>query len=137
MVRYRRGSFSIEKFQKKVSTVFTVNDMVTIDANGFLDKSSATSPRVLGLIQKTIASTDGDYASATEVPVLLPESNTIFEFDVSTGTAAQTDVGELVDLDDENSIDVVDSTFDIVEVTKFLSTTKVEGRFSIKSGAAG
>lgn len=137
MVRYKRGNFSIEKFQKKVSTAFAMNDMVTIDVNGFLDKSNATSARVLGLIQKTIASTDSDYASATEVPVLLPESNTIFEFDVSTGTVAQTDVGELVDLDDENSIDVVDSTFDIVEVTKMLSTTKVEGRFSIKSGAAG
>ena len=126
----------VEWYQKKASTTFTFNDLVYIDGDGFLIKAvdgSAITP--LGLIQKTIAATDSDYASATKVPVLVPGPDAEFLCDVSTGTAAQTDVGEWIDIDDHNSVDVGASTYDIFFVTRFISTTQVVAKMAKKSGA--
>ena len=123
-------------YPKLASTTFTFNDLVYIDGDGYLIKAvdgAAITP--IGLIQKTIAATDTDYASATRVPVLVPGPDAEFELDVTTGTAAQTDVGEWIDIDDHNSVDVAASTYDIFFVTKFVSATKVIGKMAKKSGA--
>ena len=126
----------VEWYQKKASTTFTFNDLVYIDGDGFLIKAvdgAAITP--LGLIQKTIAATDSDYASATRVPVLVPGPDAEFLCDVSTGTAAQTDVGEWIDIDDHNSVDVSASTYDIFFVTRYVSGTQVIAKMAKKSGA--
>lgn len=127
----------IEFYQKLASTTFTFNDLVYIDGDGFLIKAVDGAAIVpLGLIQKTIAATDSDYASATRVPVLVPGPDAEFLCDVSTGTAAQTDVGEWIDIDDHNSVDVAASTYDIFFVTRFVSGTQVVAKMAKKSGAA-
>ena len=127
----------IEFFQKKASQAFSFNDLVYVDSNGFLDLAADGANFVpLGLIQKAIASTDSDYASATRVPVLVPGENAEFLCDVSTGSAAQTDVGEWIDIDDEDSVDVSASTYDIFFVTGVVSATQVIAKMAKKSGVA-
>lgn len=127
----------VEFYQKVASTAFAFNDLVYVDSNGFITPAVDGAAIVpLGLIQKTIAATDSDYASNTRVPVLVPGPDAEFLCDVSTGTAAQTDVGEWIDIDDENSVDVSASTYDIFFVTRFISTTQVVAKMAKKSGAA-
>lgn len=136
MITPFRGKFHTEWYPKKVSTAFTMNDLVFIDSNGFLDKCTSTTATCMGLIQKTVASTDSDYATATMVPVLVGETDAEFLCDVDTGTAAQTDCGEGIDLTDHNGVDVTASTYDIFFVTKFISTAQVVAKMHKKSGAA-
>ena len=127
----------LQWYPKKASTTFTFNDLVFLDTDGYLDKAADGTLFVpTGLIQKTIAATDSDYASATRVPVLVPGAHAEFECDVSSGSAAQTDVGEWIDIDDHNSVDVGASTYDIFLVTRVISATKVIAKMAIKSGAA-
>lgn len=127
----------IEFYQKKVSTAIAFNEMVYIDANGFVAPAvDITTDTLLGLCQKTIATTDSDYAVATRIPVLVPGPNAVFLFDVTTGSAAQTDVGENIDIDDSKNVDVVASTYDLVHVVGIISATQVLGKMNLKSGVA-
>lgn len=132
-----RGDFHTEWYPKVVSTAFAMNDLVYLDGNGYLTPAVDGANIVpLGLIQKVVAATDSDYATATLVPVLVGDKDAEFLCDVSTGTAAQTDVGEWVDIDDANSVDVNASTYDVFLVTKVISTTQVVAKLAVKSGAA-
>lgn len=132
-----KGKFHVEHYPKVASTAFAFNDLVYLDANGYLTPAvDGANIVALGLIQKTIAATDSDYASNTVVPVLVGEKDSEFLCDVSTGTAAQTDVGEHIDIDDANSVDVAASTYDIFFVTKYISSTQVVAKLNVKGGAA-
>jgi len=139
-VNFYRGGYHIEWYPKTASTEYAMNDMVTILSTasgvGTLAKVTSSSTQIYGLIQKKISSTDSDYASATLVPVLVGETDAEFSFDVSTGTAATTDIGEYIDADDENSVDVDAYTVGIVKVTGILSTTKIIGKIAKKGGVA-
>lgn len=137
MIKPYKGKFHTEWYPKVASTAFAMNDLVYLDGDGYLTPAVDGSNIVsLGLIQKTIAATDDDYASTTMVPVLVGDKDAEFLCDVSTGTAAQTDVGEWIDIDDANSVDVAASTYDIFFVTKYISTTQVVAKLGVKSGAA-
>lgn len=129
-----RGKFHVEHYPKKVSTAFAMNDLVYLDSNGYLDKCTSTTATCVGLIQKVVASTDSDYASATMVPVLVGDTDA--EFLCEASGAAQTDVGEAIDLTDENTVDVANSTYDIFFVTKVISATSIVAKMMKKSGAA-
>lgn len=127
----------LEWFKKLASTTFTFNDLVYFDGDGFLIKAVDGAAIVpVGLIQRTVAATDSDYASATKVPVLVPGADAVFLCDVSTGSAATTDIGEWIDIDDHNSVDVGASTYDIFFVTGIVSATVVLAKMAKKSGAA-
>ena len=125
----------IEFYPKVVSTEFAFNDLVYVDANGYLTPAIDGANIVpVGLIQKTIASTDSDYATATRVPVLVAGPDAEYLCDVSTGSAAQTDVGEHIDIDDANSVDVSASTYDLFYVTDIISSSKVIAKLNKKFG---
>lgn len=127
----------LEWYKKLASTTFTFNDLVYIDANGYLIKAvDGVAIIPVGLIQRTITATSDDYASATKVPVLVGGSEAEYLCDVGTGTAAQTDIGEWIDIDDHQNVDVVATTYDIFFVTGIISTTKVIAKMAKKSGAA-
>ena len=116
---------SIEFYPKAVSETFTFSDMVYLSGDGYVTKAVDGASFVpLGLI------------SATRVPVLVPGPDAIFECDVTTGTAAATDVGEWIDIDDHNSVDVAASTYDLFFVTKVISGTVVLAKMAKKSGVA-
>ena len=134
MIKHYKGGAHIEWYPKTASTAYAFNDAVTILSTvagvGTLAKVVDGSTYIYGLIQQTIASTDSDYAVASLVPVLVGDVDSEFVFDVSTGSAATTDIGEMCDLDDENSLDVTDHTTGQVRITKVLSATKVVGKFN-------
>lgn len=137
MITPYKGKFHIEYFPKVVSTEFAFNDLVYVDADGYLTPAvDGAAIKVVGQIQKTIASIDSDYATATSVPVLVGDKDAEYLCDVSTGTAAQTDVGEHIDIDDANSVDVTASTYDIFFVTGLISDSKVIAKLNVKGGAA-
>lgn len=128
------GEANIHPYKKAASEAFALNDVVTRDSSGYLTKATATTPRaeVLGLIQRTVVSTDSDYASNTMVEVDVPEGKEDeFDFDVGTGSAVQSMVGKKFDLKDENELDVNAQLTKLVEIKRVLSTTKVRGYFRI------
>ena len=123
----------LEHYPKAASEAFAFNDIVGINTSGYLTKyTDGASFPMLGLIQKTIAATDSDYASNTRVPVLVAGAEAEYLCDVSTGTAAQTDVGEYIDVDDHNSVDVASSTNNDFYVTQFISTVLVVAKMTRK-----
>ena len=134
MIKPYKGKFHVEWFPVTVSTEFAYNDMVTILSTvagvGTLDKAIDGSTALYGLIQQDIASTDSDYATARKVPVLVGEADSTFIFDVGTGSAATTDIGEMVGLDNEYEIDVTDYTEGPVRITDIISTTQVIGKIN-------
>ena len=128
----------MEYYAKKASTVFTHGDAVAPDGltetegsndNAF-DEQLADDPTILGIIQRTTAATDSDYASETKVPLLIDEFG-IWEVPVATGTAAAGDEQGYVDLDDtaiETSLDITGSTEDHFFITDYISGTSVRGK---------
>jgi hypothetical protein len=134
MITPYRGKFHVEWYPVTVSTEFDFNDMVTILSTvagvGTLAKVADGSTRVIGLIQQKISSTDADYATARKVPVLVGDADAEFLADVSTGSAATTDIGEMIGFDDEDSVDVTDYTEGQFLVTGVISTTQVTGKFN-------
>ena len=124
-----------EWYLKAASETFTFNDAVGINTSGYVTKFVAGSAfPILGLIQETVAATDSDYASNTKVPVLVAGVEAEYLFDVDTGTAAQTDVGEYIDLVDHNGVNVGASSNNDVHVTQFVSAALVVGKFVNKVG---
>ena len=125
----------IEWFKKKASAALTVNDLVQIDANGFVLRAvDASTLTVIGLVLKTVASSD---TTTDKVPVLVTGPDAVFLCDVGTGTAAQEDVGQFIDIDDHLLVDVDATTYGIFYVVGFVSTTKVLCKLAKKSGPLG
>jgi len=115
--------------QKKASTAYQVGDILTVDSNGFLVPGGAGIP--VGICNEEITSASADYASTRDLVYSGYKMDDYFEFPVITGTATQTLVDELVDIDatDFRGLDVTASTNNQVRVTRILSTTLVEGQF--------
>ena len=99
MIKRVSGTPNLILVPKKASVAFVNGGAVTFDGGtGFIKPLVATDPSVFGILQQTIASTDGDYASNTPVSVDQGDLSTVWEVDVSNGGAATpfaaTDVGQ-------------------------------------------
>lgn len=99
MLKRISGQPNLMLVSKKASTAFPNGSAITFDAaTGFVKPLVATDPSVFGVIQQTISSTDGDYASNTPVLVDQGALDQVWEIDVSNGGAATpfaaTDVGQ-------------------------------------------
>lgn len=135
-----RGKFHVEWYPKTASEAFTDGDMVTIlntaAGTGYLTSATSSSAQVIGTIQKTVASTDSDYASTTKVPVLVGNTDAEWLFNAASG-GAQTEVGQFVDLSNDLLVDLGTAyTYGVVQVTEVISGTQVVGKLSKKSGPA-
>lgn len=121
---------------KAASETFAFNDVVGINTSGYVTKFlDGSAFPILGLCQKAITATSSDYASNTKLPVLVAGEEAEYLCDVSTGTAAQTDVGEYIDVDDQNSVDVGATTNNDLFVTQFISGTLLVAKMVNKVGA--
>ena len=134
MIKPYKGHFHTEWYPKLASSstsCWEMNDLTYLDANGYLISAiDGADLNPIGLVQKVTTSTDSDYASATMVPVLVGDEDAEYLCDVTTGTAAQEDVGQWIDIDDENSVDVDASTYQLFFVTKVISATQVVAKMS-------
>lgn len=133
--RYK-GKTKVMYFPVKTSTAFTAGDLVVWgtggDAGLIIPATSATTKN-LGVIKKTIASTDSDYATARLVPVEVPvEKYVEWVADVTSGLVVG-DIGLYVDLTDARTVDRAASTVDALLCTGVISSTK--GTFVIADSA--
>jgi len=111
--------------QKAASTAFAVGDFVTVNSSGFLIPGG--SGTVKGICNETITSADADYASTRDLNYTAFKADDVFEVPVATGTATQTLVGELVDVDatDKGAADVTASTNNQLEVVRVINDTTI------------
>src|SRR3990167_10809658 len=65
-----RGEFQYDWQAKTASQVFTIGAIVDI-VSGLITVCTITRAPHSGVIQKTVVSTDADYASATVLPVMI------------------------------------------------------------------
>jgi len=132
----RQGKTKILWLNVTVSTAFTKGAIVAWSSGYLIPATSSTAPSThAGVIQKTIAATDSDYATARLVPVEVPvENNVVWEGDVTSGLVAA-DRGLFQDLTDSLTVNRGASTYDTVQCVKVLSTTK--GHFILNLGIAG
>lgn len=86
---------------------------------------------IRGVLVKTIASTDADYATARKVPVLVPlDRHCVWEAD-GTGTFVATDIGTEFGISDSATVDKAETTADCFLMTEFISATKIRGYLKI------
>jgi len=100
--------------------------------SGLVATATTQSTEHVGIILEGVASTDSDFAtSAVKVCVEVPlEPSCEFEATV-TGTLLTTDIGNIYDLSDANTVNQDGTTYGVVLCKGFISATK--GRFSLNS----
>ena len=136
---YRDDNCRIEYYPKTASTAFAFGELVMAGTSGQLEVMTDGANVVqLGRVMKTVAATDSDYADTTRLPVEVCGPNAEYLCDIGNGTGATGDVGEFIDLDGNGTpsqnVDVSNSTFDVLEVTQFISTTQVICKFNSITG---
>ena len=127
----RKGGTKTIYLPVTTSTAFTKDTLVTF-SGGYITAAAAgtASADIVGVIRKTIASTDSDYATARFVPVEVPtERFTVWEADVTSGLVAA-DVLKEVDLTDAGTVDRSASSVKAVRCVQRISATK--GLFLVK-----
>ena len=124
------GNVQIDYFPKLASTAIGMGAALIPNASGFATVATSTSTRVLGTSLRVVASTDADYASATLIPVIVPDTSAVFLADVGTGTLTTAMIGNQYDLKDSVSIDVTGTSHKQVTVVGFVSASKALVRFT-------
>jgi hypothetical protein len=76
----------LKPVQKKASTVMTANTFGTYDSAGRLQVATSASTSIQAIIQRTVASTDSDYADTTTVLVDVPREGDEFIIDTSASS---------------------------------------------------
>ena len=131
----KQGKTKFMYFPVLVSTEMDAGSLMYVDTSvGTVTVSTTTSAGAVtvGVLRDTIASTDSDYATARTVAVEVPvEKYVIWEGDV-TASLATTDIGKFLDLTNAYTVNPSDSAYDIVQCTKYISTTK--GEFILNIG---
>jgi hypothetical protein len=120
-----KGKTKTAWYPVTASTAFTKGDIVSFSSGYLIPATSSTAASThIGVIKKTIATTDADYASARLVPVEVPvEKNVEWRAPVTSGLVAA-DVGLLVDLTDAGTINRGASSVDAAQVRGVISSTQ-------------
>lgn len=117
-------------YPKAASTAFTKNTLVYFNASGYITPAITTSGDHVGIVLKSVASTDADYALNTLLAVEIPFGKMEeFEADATSLTAAK--VGTTMDLSDAGTVNGAATSKKVVTLTKYISATK--GRFVLNS----
>lgn len=124
------GSAKIEHYPKTASTTLYANSIVSTTSGQLIAGTSATASHV-GIITRGSATGDiyGDFASATNIPVIVPSQDAIFEADATGLTAALVDTA--MDLTDSLTVNGAANSHHAVTLVKYISATK--GWFKINS----
>lgn len=126
------GAVKTEWFPVTTSTALVKGTLVEF-TSGLIAAADAdeTAVNVVGVLKKTIATTDTDYASARNVPVLVPvHRHVIWEAD-GTGTFAATDIGTEFGISDSATVDKAETTTVCFKMTGFISASKIRGYLKI------
>jgi len=120
------------------STTFSAGGLVAWSSGYLVEATSSSAPSTIaGVIRHSIAATDSDYATARLVEVEVPvENNVLWEADV-TATLVVADRGLYCDLTDNLTVNRAASTYDVVQVVKYISTTKADVILNIGVSGCG
>lgn len=127
-----KGRTKTEWFPVTTSTALVKGTLVEF-TSGLIAAADAdeTAGGVRGVLVKTIATTDADYATARKVPVMVPlDKHVVWEAD-GTGTFAATDIGVEYGISDSATVDKAETTTVHFLMTEFLSATKIRGYLKI------
>ena len=132
----KQGKTKTMYYGVTTSTAIAQGALVAFSSGLLIAATSSIAGNLMpGVLKKAIAATDADYASARLVGVEVPvEKNVVWEADV-TATLVAADVGLYCDLTDSLTVNRGASTYDIAQVTKFLTTTKAEVVLNIGTDA--
>lgn len=126
----RQGKTKTMLLPVTTSTALTKDTLVTFSSGLLIAATSSTAAAdIVGVVRKTIASTDSDYATARLIPVDVPvERYTVWEG--TTASAVSTDIGIETDLTDAGTVNRGATSVKAVRMNKLLSATR--GLFWIK-----
>lgn len=112
-------------FPRPASQAFTKGDLVYTNTSGQVIPADATSARHVGVIKKTVATTDDDYATADVlVPVEVPIERWV-QWRVTAVAAVADDILEEVDLTNAGAANRSASSKDALLVTQVISATEL------------
>lgn len=107
------------------STVMTSGQLVAYSAGLLVSATSGTLvANLVGVLRKTIASTDSDYATARNVPVEVPLDKNV-EWEADTASAVAADIGAEVDLTDALTINRGASSIKVAQIREVPTASKV------------
>ena len=91
-----------------------------------------TADNIAGVLAKTIAAVDTDYATARKVPVTVPvERHVLWEADAVGFTVGGTDEGVEYGLSNSDTVDFTETTAKSFKVIQVVSATKVRGYLKV------
>ena len=128
----KQGKTKLMWLPVTASTALSANSLVAWSSGRLIAATAATAGNVIaGVIRHAITSADSDYATTRDVEVEVDvEKRVTWEADV-TATLVVADVGLYCDLTDASTVDRAASTYDIVQIAKFISTTKADVHLNI------
>lgn len=120
------------------STAISKGALLAWSSGKLIAATSTTAPSTIaGVSVRSIVSTDTDYASDRLIPVEVPvELGVVWTADV-TATAVASDQGLYCDLTDSLTVNRGGSTYDVVQIVKFLTTVKCDVLLNIGTFGCG
>jgi len=134
----KQGKTKIMWLSVTTSTAISKGALVAWSSGYLIAATSTTAPSTIaGVLARAIAATDSDYATARLVPVEVPcETGVVWNADV-TATCVIADQGLYCDLTDSLTVNRGGSTYDVVQIVKFLTTTKADVLLNIGTFGCG
>lgn len=105
-IERRNNAKNVQFFAKAASTAIGIDDILTINAAGFVAPAVAASANLIGLSMERVASTDSDFAGTRKISVDVPSGAQQFIIDTTGASVAQTMVGEFFDLSNSTTLNV-------------------------------
>lgn len=131
--RLHKGKTKTMWLPVTTSTAMVKGDVVEFTSGLIALADADETNAVFGVIKKTIASTDADYADARRVPVEVPVQRfCVWEVEDLSGTFSASDIGAEYGLTDANTVDQTETTNAVFLVTEFVSTTLIRGLLKVK-----
>ncbi len=130
--RRYKGKTKFEWIPVTTSTALLKGTLVEF-TSGLIAAADAdeTAGGVRGVLVKTIAATDADYASTRLVQVEVPvDRHVVWEAD-GTGTFVATDIGAEYGISDSATVDKAETSTVHFLMTQFLSASKIRGYLKI------
>lgn len=117
-------------FPMPASLALVAGTLVEI-ASGVISASDDNDTQIEGILAKTYATTDSDYASAKLAPVEVPVERHVIVRTENTASFVSTDVGAEYGISDASTVDHSDTSNKVFKVVRVISASIVEGYLKI------
>jgi hypothetical protein len=122
----------IEMYMRAASTAYPIDSLVAADGDNSTQAfvvATASTVQHLGVLQRAVAATDSNYATATKEPVLVDEDG-IWEVDVLAGTPTANYEMYKCDLSTNLGLNTGAASVKAFAITNFVSATKLHGKLT-------